>query len=233
MSDDTGREDVEGRDHRRERSRRGLRRRHRRGRRDREGARSRSAVAGAGPPARPWASSWCWRRWPAHLPARAYDAATTHAGLTQQAAVASVLHAVLARRLGRADGLFQSVALHAELLPVNQRRLLQAKLSALDPAGGYRPSDDGVAPALAWTMAGSVLELTPPERIQNHFLDPSTGQGLRDDAQPDAFFHALRMMFDGSNGVRGVATGTSFSFEGRSSLDWLTAPENEQGLPVF
>ncbi len=41
------------------------------------------------------------------LPARAYDPATTHAGLTEQAVLASELHRVLAHRLSRPLGLFE------------------------------------------------------------------------------------------------------------------------------
>ena len=183
------------------------------------------------------------RRWPTAIAllaalasgggASAYDPATTHAGLTQQASVASALHQVLVRRLGRAQGLFDQVALHAELLPEAERRLLLARLGALDPAGGYRPGADAVASALAWTVAGSVLAKTPPERIQNLYLDPSTGSGLRDAAALDGFAHAIRMIFDAGGSLRGVATGSSFSFEGEPSTRWIESPDNELGLVPF
>src|SRR5204863_2180427 len=110
--------------------------------------------------------------------ARAFDAATTHAGLTQQAVVASRLHQILGRRLGRPLGLFDQVALHPELLPADERRLLTSRLFALDPAGGYRPGGDGVASALAWTVAGSVIAKSTPGGARNCFFDPSTGRGL-------------------------------------------------------
>lgn len=170
----------------------------------------------------------CW----AARTARAYDPATTHAGLTQQAAVASVLHQVLARRLARPLGLFDAIALHPDLIPGGYRRALAARLAALDPAGGYRPGDDGVASALAWTVAGSVIAKTPPERIQNMFFDPTTGRGLRDDAAIDGFTHAVGQILD-SGGLRGAATGTGFGFEGASSLHWLQDPANDVGLPAF
>ncbi|HEX2659795.1 MAG TPA: hypothetical protein VHU40_16030, partial [Polyangia bacterium] len=164
--------------------------------------------------------------------ARAFDAATTHAGLTQQAVVASRLHRILGRRLARPLGLFEPVALHPELLDVDQRRLLQARLFALDPAGGYRPSADAVASAVAWTVAGSVIAKTPPERMKNFFFDPSTGQGLRDDAAVQGFMHSVRLVAD-RGALRDVATGAGFAFEGDSSLTWLEAKENDVGLQAF
>jgi len=165
-------------------------------------------------------------------PARAYDAATTHAGLTQQAAIASRLHRVLGRRLARPLGLFEAVPLHPELLAPGERRALLARLAALDPSGGYRPSADGVASALAWTVAGTVLAKTPPDRIKNLFFDPSTGSGLRDDAAADGFLHGLRQFVDRGD-LRDIATGDAASFEGEPSLVWLEAPENDVGLAAF
>ena len=165
-------------------------------------------------------------------PARAFDAATTHAGLTQQAVVASRLHRILGRRLARPLGLFEPVALHPELLETDQRRLLQARLFALDPAGGYRPSTDAVASAVAWTVAGAVIAKTPPERMKNFYFDPSTGQGLRDDAAIEGFMHSVRLIAD-RGALRDVATGAAFAFEGDPSLTWLEAQDNDVGLQAF
>jgi hypothetical protein len=164
--------------------------------------------------------------------ARAFDAATTHAGLTQRAAVASHLHHILSRRLARPLGLFDPIALHPELMPVEQRRLLMSRLFALDPAGGYRPGPDAVASALAWTVAGTVIAKTPPERMRNFFFDPSTGAGLRDDAAVEASLHAVRQVVDRGN-LRDVMTGASFAFEGEPSVKWLEEPENDVGLRAF
>src|SRR6185295_7947446 len=91
----------------------------------------------------------------------AYDPATTHAGLTQRAAMASTLHAALARRFGRLLGLFETVVLRGDRLPADDWRFIEARLRALDPAGGYRPEDDGKATALGWMVAGSVIAWTP------------------------------------------------------------------------
>ena len=164
--------------------------------------------------------------------AQAFDAATTHAGLTQQAVAASRLHRILGRRLARPLGLFDAVALHPELLPETERRLLMSRLFALDPAGGYRPGADGVASALAWTVAGTVIAKTPPERMRNFFFDPSTGQGLRDDAAVEGTLHAVRQVVD-RGALRDAMTGASYVFEGEPSVRWLESPENDGGLGAF
>jgi hypothetical protein len=165
-------------------------------------------------------------------PARAYDPATTHAGLTERAVLASELHRVLARRLSRPLGLFEPVVLHLRDLDGNEARTLGGRLDALDPAGGYRPGPDGVAPALSWIVAGTVIAETPAERGQNLFYDPVRGNGL---AQAGGLFdlgHGLRTLFD-SGGLRGAATGTAFNLTGRPSTEWLVAPDNDVGLAAF
>ena len=62
-------------------------------------------------------------------PAHAYDPATTHAGLTERAALASELHRVLARRLARPLGLFEPIALTCASSPT---------VGAPRRAGGWR-----------------------------------------------------------------------------------------------
>ncbi|HEX7599021.1 MAG TPA: hypothetical protein VF518_12460, partial [Polyangia bacterium] len=90
--------------------------------------------------------------------ARAYEPATTHAGVTERAAEASRLHHVLAR-LGRPLGMLEPLRMGMDLLGQDERRSLQAQFNALDPAGGYRPGADGLAVAIHWLMAGSVLAM--------------------------------------------------------------------------
>jgi hypothetical protein len=166
-------------------------------------------------------------------PARAYDPATTHAGLTERAVMASTLHRVLARQLGRPLGLFEPVALDTSALDAEEARSLLSRLTALDSAGGYRPGSDGVASAVGWVVAGAVIAQTPPERGGNLFYDPSRGSGLSQGGGLAGVSHTLRMLLDGAGGVRGFATGTSFDMTGRPSTVWLTAPDNDLGLPVF
>src|SRR6185436_4867615 len=147
-------------------------------------------------------------------PARAYDPATTHAGLTERAALASALHKVLVKRLGRPLGLLEPLQIYSKYLEPSARRSLWARLQALDPAGGYRPSADGAATALAWVVAGSVLSKTPPERGRHHFLDPSTRKGLDDSPGLTGLAHELGLSMDDGASVREMATGTAFDLTG-------------------
>jgi hypothetical protein len=166
-------------------------------------------------------------------PARAWDPATTQAGLTQRALAASTFHKVLARRLGRGLGAFEPLGLHSRLLPPATRRLLWSRLMALDAEGGYRPDADGMAAALAWVTAGAVLAETPPERGRNHFYDPRTGRGLDDGGALAGPLHALRLSFQDGGSLRGLATGTVFDLTGQSALTWVKAADNDQGLVAF
>jgi hypothetical protein len=166
-------------------------------------------------------------------PARAYDPATTHAGLTERAVMASSLHRVLSRRLGRPLGLLEPLQIHSRTFEPGARRALWARFEALDPAGGYRPGADGVAGALAWVVAGSVLAQTPPERGRNHFLDPRRRAGLDDAPGLSGVAHQLQLTLDDGTTVRDLATGRTFDLTGQSSLEWIASPRNDQGLPVL
>ena len=167
-----------------------------------------------------------------HPAARAYEPATTHAGLTERALEASCLHQVLSR-LGRPLGLLEPLHIGLDLLDQDERRVLQARLDALDPAGGYRPGTDGVAGAGQWVVAGAVLAKTPPERGANHFLDPGSGKGLHDGPGLSGFAHGVRLLFNGGSSLRGLAAGTAFTLEGKSALDWIWASGNDLGVPVL
>jgi hypothetical protein len=164
--------------------------------------------------------------------ARAYDPATTHAGLTEHAVVASELHRLLGHRLSRPLGLFEPITLRRSDLSAHDARALGGRLDALDPAGGYRPNPDGSALALAWVVAGAVVAETPAERGRNLFYDPSRGNGLAQAGDATALGFQLRTMFD-TDGVRSLATGTAFNLTGPPSTEWLTSDDNDVGLPVF
>ena len=164
--------------------------------------------------------------------ARAYDAATTHAGLTERAVLVSQLHRVLARALSRPLGLFEPVGLSLDALPPRQAQTLEARLAALDPSMGAAAGPDGVAPALAWVIAGSVIATTPPERGQDFFFDPSRGAGLSESGSLTSFGNTLGLLMD-TGGFRALFTGTQFNMTGRPSTEWLRAPENDTGLETF
>jgi hypothetical protein len=164
--------------------------------------------------------------------AHAYDPATTHAGLTERAALASSLHRVLARALSRPLGLFEPIALSLDELPQAQAQSLEARLAALDPSSGGSAGPDGVAPALSWVIAGSVIATTPAERGQDFFYDPSRGAGLSQAGGLASLGNTLGLLLD-STGIRALFSGTSFNMTGRPSTEWLRAPENDVGLPAF
>jgi hypothetical protein len=165
-------------------------------------------------------------------PARAYDPATTHAGLTERSVLASRLHRLLARRFGRPLGLFEPVRLRESDLPEADARALRGRLAALDPAEGYQPGADGVASALAWIVAGSVIAETPAERGRNLFYDPARGAGLGGAGDAAAFSHAVRSLLDDGT-WRELATGTDFNLTGVPATEWLASPDNDVGLAVF
>ncbi|HVU49122.1 MAG TPA: hypothetical protein VHL80_00450 [Polyangia bacterium] len=165
-------------------------------------------------------------------PARAYDPATTHAGLTERSVLASGLHQVLSRRLGRPLGLFEPLRLREADVGEAEARSLRGRLGALDPSGGYRPAADGVASALSWVVAGSVIAGTPAERGRNLFYDPSRGTGLGGAGDAAAFSHAMRALFDDGT-FRALATGTDFNLTGLPATEWLASPDNDVGLPAF
>lgn len=166
--------------------------------------------------------------------AHAYDPATTHAGLTERAALASDLHRVLSRALSRPLGLFEPIALSLEQVPTAESQALEGRLSTLDPSTGCKPGPDGAAPALAWVIAGSVIATTPAERGQNTFYDPSRGAGLSQAGGLTSLGNTLALLLDGGgNGFRALFTGTQFNMTGRPSTEWLRAPENDVGLDVF
>ena len=165
--------------------------------------------------------------------AHAWDPATTHAGMTERAAAISKLHATLVHDLDRALGLFEPLRLDFSLLDRNQARSLKARLEMLDPAGGCRPSPDGVATASAWLRAGAVLAKTPPERGRNHFLEPSTRQGLDDGGGLSGTLYAARLTLDEGTTMRDTATGQTFDLEGMSALEWVHSARNDLGLATF
>lgn len=166
-------------------------------------------------------------------PAHAWDASTTHAGLTERALSASIFHAVLAHRLGRPLGSLEPLRLDASALDVDRARLLKSRLANLDPAGGYRPSADGIATALAWVKAGAVLAKTPPEQGRNHFLEPGKRSGLDDSPGLSGTLHSVRLTFDEGASVRDTATGLTFDLTGMPAIAWVASPRNDLGLSAF
>jgi hypothetical protein len=149
-------------------------------------------------------------------PGAAWEAATTHAGLTEEAALASGLHDRLRSQFGGDQGLFQVL-----IVPPADAPELFSILRKLNPTHGYVPDGRGRLSAIGWLVAGSVVADAPAELAANHFFDPSTGHGLNDDSVGDLGLR-LTAMFRG-----GVAR------SGVPAPDWIENPKNPMGLVGF
>jgi hypothetical protein len=103
--------------------------------------------------------------------AAAWEPQTTHAGLAEQAALASRLHKRLVT-LGFPGGLFEPLT-----IPPADAPALTAALKLLSPTHGSVPDARGRQAALAWLTAGAALADVPASQGANHFFDPATGAG--------------------------------------------------------
>jgi len=173
--------------------------------------------------------------------AAAYEAVTTQAGLTQQAALVSRLHRRMIQRFVHPLGLFEPLRLDLDALPAHRARELYGRLIGLDPAEGYAPewqaSSGRVHPlgrqhVLGWLSAGTVIESVPAARLANHFFDPATGAGLH---APDRLRASLTAVEFGLSSVRQLLAGAAFDGNGLAAPDWVAAPENvnDLGLAAF
>jgi hypothetical protein len=160
--------------------------------------------------------------------ARAYDT-ETHAGLTERAALASSLHKRLIEHFGRGLGLYEPLELRSDGSP--GARELADRLAALDPEGGYVPTD-GRLTALGWLTAGSAVEGVPAARQRHHFYDPSTGRGLSE-TDGRALQTRIQSASSGVSSVRSIFTGVAFDGSGMASVEWLRDRDNQWGLQRF
>jgi hypothetical protein len=149
--------------------------------------------------------------------AGAWEADTTHVGLTEQAALASGVHVrlqnALGRRLGWLEALTVAPAAFAELYK---------RLELLPPAGGTRPDSRGRQTAIAWLRAGALLEGIPAARNRNHFYDPVHKTGLTGKNAGGLGEFAWETI-----------AGDSLPGQGMAAPDWVAAKDNELGLDRF
>ncbi len=103
--------------------------------------------------------------------ARAWEPQTTHAGLAEQAALASRLHKRLVS-LGFSGGLYEPMT-----IPPADAPALIGALKLLSPTHGAVPDARGRQSALGWLSAGAALADVPASQGANHFFDPQTGKG--------------------------------------------------------
>ncbi|MFH2009016.1 MAG: hypothetical protein ABI333_20670 [bacterium] len=166
-------------------------------------------------------------------PAEAYDPATTHAGMTERAALhKNLLHSYLSSVHGLPLGIFEPVRLDPMRVPYLLREDLRQHLKDLDPAHGYRPDHNHNNRALSWLAAGSVLEEMPFTRGRNHFFNPRNGRGLRNSTGRWGLSLRMRVLdfMDGHGNFGGIWTGSNFNLNGKSALRWATHRFNELNL---
>ena len=104
-------------------------------------------------------------------PAHAWEPETTHAGLAEQAALASRLHKRLVT-LGFTGGLFEPLT-----IPPADAPALTEAVRLLSPTHGAVPDSRGRQAALGWLAAGAGLADVPGAYGANHFYDPRTRRG--------------------------------------------------------
>jgi hypothetical protein len=143
--------------------------------------------------------------------AAAWEPQTTHAGLVEQAALASRLHKRLVS-LGFIGGLFEPLT-----IPPADAPALAAALKLLSPTHGAVPDGRGRQSALAWLTAGAALADIPASQGANHFFDPTTGAGWNPP----------------SRGLSGLFSGGSVPERGVPAPDWLVAKTNPFNLDQF
>lgn len=153
-------------------------------------------------------------------PASAWEAETTHAGLTERAALHAGLHAHLRDHLGLDLGLFMPLT-----IPRADAPALFRVLAALNPVHGYVPDVNGRMLALAWLSVGSVLADVPVAHAAHHFFDPATGRGLGD----RTLGWAERL----GHRLRATALRADLVRSGKPAPDWVLDPANPMGLTSF
>ena len=155
----------------------------------------------------------------ATTPAAAWEPETTHAGLAEQAALASKLHKRLVS-LGFSGGLFEPMT-----IPPADAPTLIAAVKLLSPTHGAVPDARGRQVALAWIAAGAALADLPASHGANHFFDPQTQRGWE---APD------RSLLEGvSDKVREAIGRADLPDHGVPAPDWVTAKTNPFNLNSF
>jgi hypothetical protein len=151
-------------------------------------------------------------------PAHGWEAQTTHAGLTEQAASSSRLHDRLVA-LGFTGGLYAPLT-----VPPADAPPLLAALARYSPTHGFVPDNRGRQFAIGWLVAGAVLADSSPEWSIHHFYDPTTRRGA---TLSETFSQRLSTMFAERLGRARVPS------RGMAAPDWVTAKDNPLGLAGF
>ncbi|MDX2087713.1 MAG: hypothetical protein SFX73_07680 [Kofleriaceae bacterium] len=152
-------------------------------------------------------------------PAAAWEPETTHAGLAEQAALASRLHQRLTS-IGFTGGLFEPLTIP----PADAPSLMNA-LRLLSPSHGSVPDARGRQAAIAWLSAGAALADVPAAHGANHFYDPQTKSGWHTPS---------RGLLDNlSDKAREAVGRAALPTEGVPAPDWVTHKSNPFNLANF
>ena len=151
--------------------------------------------------------------------ANAWEPATTHAGLAEQAALKSRLHKRLVT-LGFGGGLFEPLT-----IPPADAPSLISTLKLLSPTHGAVPDGRGRQVALGWLAAGAALADVPAAHGANHFFDPRTGLGWD---SPDR-----DILTKLSDKVRQVLGRAGLPDTGVPAVAWVTDKTNPFNLDAF
>ena len=152
-------------------------------------------------------------------PAAAWEPETTHAGLAEQAALASRLHKRLVT-LGFTGGLFEQLT-----IPPADAPALMSAIKLLSPTHGAVPDARGRQVALSWLAAGAALADVPAANGANHFYDPMSKKGWE---SPD------RGVLGGlSDKIREAIGRADLPARGIPAPEWVTAKENPFNLEGF
>ncbi len=150
---------------------------------------------------------------------RAWEPSTTHAGLTEQAALASRLHKRLVS-LGFSGGLFEPLTIP----PADAPKLIEA-LKLLSPTHGAVPDARGRQVALGWLAAGAALADVPSSHGANHFYDPLTKRGW---SAPDR-----SLVNSVSDKLREAVGRAGLPDKGIPAPDWVIHKDNPFNLDAF
>ncbi len=151
--------------------------------------------------------------------ANAWEPATTHAGLAEQAALSSRLHKRLVS-IGFHGGLFEPLT-----IPPADAPTLMAALKLLSPTHGAVPDGRGRQAALGWIAAGAALADVPAAHGANHFYDPRTQRGW---TAPDQ-----DVVSGLTHKVREALGRASLPASGQPAVTWVTAKDNPFNLASF
>ncbi len=148
---------------------------------------------------------------------RAWEADTTHAGLTEQSAVSSRLHERLREQFGARLGLYSPL-----IIPPRDAPALFEVIGQLNPTHGYVPDARGQQNAIAWLVVGSVVADMPVAAARNHFFDPSSGNGLHISGDLPGSFAGKRaaLAYVGDDGAEPAPS-------------WITSKDNPLSVDGF